>query len=112
MKRIGILIAGLDGAVASTIVAGVALMRRGLAQPQALISERFRRAHGLASFDDIVIAGWDRRGENLFEAALRARVIERERLQPVIKELSRLKSWPAGADKIADFRRQHKLDTV
>jgi len=112
MKRLGLLIAGLDGAVASTLVAGVALMRRGLAQPQALISERFRQSHDLAGFDDLVIGGWDSRGENLFEAAVRNRVVDRERLQPIAKELSRLKPWAAGVDKVASFRRQHKLDTV
>jgi len=112
MKRLGLLIAGLDGAVASTLVAGVALMRRGLAQPQALISERIRQSHDLAGFDDLVIGGWDSRGENLFEAAVRNRVVDRERLQPIAKELSRLKPWAAGVDKVASFRRQHKLDTV
>jgi myo-inositol-1-phosphate synthase len=112
MRRVGVLIAGLDGAVASTLVAGVALMRRGLAKPQALISEQFRQSHSLAGFEDMIIGGWDVRGENLFEAALRNRVVERERLQPVAKELSRLKPWPAGVDKIASFRRQHKLDAV
>src|SRR5436309_2330281 len=105
MKRLGILIAGLNGAVASTMVAGVTLMRRGLARPQALLSEAYR----LTSFDQIVFGGWDVRGENLFEAALRNRVIERERLQPVAKELIRLKPWPAAADKIVSFRRLHQL---
>src|SRR2546422_9563690 len=112
MKRLGILIAGLDGAVGSTIVAGLALMRRGLAPPQALISEGYRQSHRLAEFGQIVVAGWDVRGENLFDSALRNRVIDRERLQPVNKELARLKPWPAGADKIASFGRQHQLDTV
>lgn len=112
MKRLGICIAGLNGAVASTTVAGVALMRRGLAQPVGLISEQFSRSHSLAGFDELVFAGWDTRGENLLESALRNRVIERERLQPVAKELTRLNPWSAGADKIAAFRRQHKLDSV
>lgn len=119
MAKLGICIAGLDGAVASTMVAGVALMRRGRAEPLAMIAERFVRSHKLATFDEIVFGGWDRRGENLFEAAVRNRVVELARLQPVAKELAALKPWPAvtaravaaGRD-IERFRRKHKVDTV
>ena len=35
-NKLGILIAGLDGAVASTMVAGIALMRRKLAAPVSI----------------------------------------------------------------------------
>ena len=112
MKRLGILIAGLDGAVASTFVAGLALMRRRLAKPAALISEAYVKSHGLARFDDFVIGGWDSRGETLCQAALRNRVLEAHRLRPVTRELAGLKPWPAGADNIAAFRRQHRLDTI
>jgi myo-inositol-1-phosphate synthase len=111
-NKLGILIAGLDGAVASTMVAGVALMRRKLATPVALVSESYVRTHKLAGFSDIVIGGWDVRRENLHAAALRNRVVEPERLRPVARELARLQPWPAGVDKIASFRRQHQLDTV
>jgi myo-inositol-1-phosphate synthase len=112
MKRLGICIAGLDGAVASTVVAGAALMRRGLAQPVALVSEEYVKSHQLAGWDEIVFAGWDPRGENLHAAALRNRVLEPHRLKPVARELARLKPWPAGADRLAAFRRAHKLDSV
>jgi myo-inositol-1-phosphate synthase len=121
MKRLGICIAGLNGAVASTLVAGVALMRRRLAPTLALLSEQFVRSHGLASLDTLVFGGWDVRGENLFESALRNRVIERERLQPITKELAGLRPFGglgfrptvAGcARDVVRFRRQHKLDAV
>jgi myo-inositol-1-phosphate synthase len=127
VKRLGICIAGFNGAVASTLVAGVALICRRLAKPQALISEQFRRSHGLARLEEIVFGGWDVRGENLFEAAMRNRVLEHERLHPITKELASLKPWrPDGGRasrraeqfgrsltlQIARFRRQHKLDSV
>ena len=124
MKRLGICIAGLNGAVASTLVAGVALMRRGLAAPRALLSEPLVRSHDLATLDDIVIGGWDVRGENLFQSCLRNRVLGRDRLQPIAKELTGLKPFGGRASRraerfgknltlqIAGFRRQHKLDTV
>jgi myo-inositol-1-phosphate synthase len=112
MKRLGICIGGLNGAVGSTLVAGLALLRRRLAEPVALVSESFADSHRLARFEEIIVAGWDVRGENLLESCLRNRVLERDRLGPVAKELAGLKPWPAGADNIAAFRRQHRLDTV
>jgi len=112
MSRLGICIAGMNGAVASTLLAGVALMRRGLAQPQALLSEQFKRSHQLADFDEIVFAGWDPRGENAFTASTRNNVLEPHRIKPVAKALTGLKAWPADVDRIASFRRAHKLDTV
>jgi myo-inositol-1-phosphate synthase len=116
MKRIGICIAGLNGAVATTVVAGVALMRRGLAAPIAMLSEEFLGSHQLAPLDSFVFGGWDVRGENCFEAALRNRVIEPLRLQPIAKELAALKPWkpnpPALARDIERFRRRHKLASV
>jgi myo-inositol-1-phosphate synthase len=118
MARLGICIAGFNGAVATTIVAGVALMRRGLVKPAALISEPFRQSHDLAGFDEMVFAGWDVRRENLFESCLRNRVLDRDRLQPIAKELAGQKpfggprSVVAVCRDITRFRRTHKLDAV
>jgi myo-inositol-1-phosphate synthase len=116
MSRLGICIAGLDGAVATTMVAGVVLMRRGRVPPLAMLSEQFAHSHNLAAFDDLVFGGWDPRGENLFDAALRNRVVETDRLQPIAKELTGLGPWPFVAKNLARdvdrFRRKHKLDSV
>jgi myo-inositol-1-phosphate synthase len=112
MKKLGICIAGLNGAVASTLVAGTELMRRQLAAPVGLVSEQFHKTHQLAGFDEIVFAGWDPRGENLLQSARRNRVVEEHRLKPVATALTKLTAWPAGTDRIAAFRRRHKLDTV
>ncbi len=118
MKRVGVCIAGLNGAVASTLVAGVALLRRGLARPVALISEPFVKSHTLPRLNELVFAGWDPRGEDLFTSALRNQVIDRERLHPIAKELANLKplgrsvSSRAAARAIDHFRQTHKLDTV
>jgi len=112
MKRLGICIAGLDGAVATTVVAGVALLRRGLASPVGLLSERYAQSHDLAGWHEIVFAGWDPRGENLRSAALRNAVLSPCQLKPVLAELATLKPWPPGADRIEAFRRKHRLETV
>jgi myo-inositol-1-phosphate synthase len=116
MKRIGICIAGLNGAVATTFVAGVALMRRGLAAPVAMLSEDYVASHDLAPLDAFVFGGWDVRGENCFDAALRNRVIEPLRMQPIAKELASLKPWRPSEKNLARdierFRRKHKLARV
>jgi len=118
MNRLGLCVAGLNGAVASTLVAGLALMRRRLAAPVALLSEAYRRSHQLAGWDDFVVAGWDPRGETLCESTRRHRVLEPHRLQPIAKELARQTVWerPSGRDRAArdieTFRRTHRLETV
>jgi myo-inositol-1-phosphate synthase len=112
MSKLGICIVGLDGAVASTLVAGTSLMRRRLAPTIGVVSEAYVKSHKLAKLDEIVFAGWDPRGENLHQAALRNAVVETHRLKPVARELAAIKPWPAGVDRIAAFRRQHKLDQV
>ena len=123
-RRLGICIAGVAGAVATTVVAGTALMRRGRVKPRAMLSETgevdgqpIGKYCQLIHFEDFVFGGWDLRDENLFEAALRNLVIDPHRLLPVSKELTALKPWPSGPvtkirRDIEAFRRKHKLQTV
>ncbi len=118
-RKLGILIAGLDGAVATTVVAGTALIRRGLTRPIAMLSESepLARKCQLAPLEDVVFGGWDTRGENLFEAALRNEVLDKQRLTPIAKELAATKPWTSGSAikirrDIETFRRKHKLASV
>jgi myo-inositol-1-phosphate synthase len=101
MNRLGVCIVGLNGAVASTLVAGAALLRRKLTAPLALVSEPFRPILRFAGFDEMVFAGWDPRGETSLAAARRNRVLDAARLAPVAKELARLTPWPAPGGRAA-----------
>lgn len=123
MKRIGICIAGLDGAVASTMTAGVSLIRRGLVGTEGLVSEAFRESHALVGLESLVIAGWDPRREDLHTAVLRNAVVPKDLLKSAARELRALKPWkaPSGAASrrhiqaardIERFRRQEGLETV
>ena len=73
-RRLGVLIAGLGGAVGSTVAAGVALFQRGIAEPTGLLTEGegmpvdgvlgagdqlLRDGLDLARLDDIAVGGWD-----------------------------------------------------
>jgi myo-inositol-1-phosphate synthase len=123
MDKLGICVAGIDGAVGSTLAAGLALLRRGLATSDGLISETFGERLGLADLRALRLAGWDPRGETLLDAALRNRVVPEERLEPVARELRALRPWraPAGtaarrrleaARDIDRFRRRAKVDRI
>ena len=67
MNRIGVAIVGVNGAVASTVIAGVELMKRGLAPRIGMVTERTdaRIAESItelldfAPLEDLVFAGWD-----------------------------------------------------
>src|SRR5579863_5385264 len=85
--RLGILLPGM-GAVATTLIAGVEAIRKGIAQPIGSITQmgniHLNRKKGdnypkikdfvpLASLEDIVFGGWDVYEDNIYEAASRAR---------------------------------------
>jgi myo-inositol-1-phosphate synthase len=95
--RLGVLLPGL-GAVASTFVAGVIAVRRGLAVPIGSLTQmahirlgsrdegRNPRIHDfvpLATLDDLVFGGWDPLSANALEAARTSGVLEERDLGPI-----------------------------
>jgi myo-inositol-1-phosphate synthase len=88
-------IVGSNGAVASTVIAGVALMRKGLVPRNGMITEtELGQRLGLAPVDDMVFGGWDLNPCNMYEAALEHRVVPRHLLDEVKDELVAMKPWP------------------
>lgn len=96
--KLGILIPGIGGAVSTTFIAGVELVRRGLAEPIGSLTQlgtirlgkRFEHRSPkvkdfvpLAGLEDLVFGGWDLYEANGYEAALYARVLKREHLDPI-----------------------------
>src|SRR6188768_4397586 len=86
--KLGILLPGM-GAVATTFIAGVLAIRRGLAKPIGSLTQMGtvrlgKRTDGrsplikdfvpLASLDEVVFGGWDIFEENAYEAAKTAGV--------------------------------------
>jgi len=140
MSRLGVCIVGAGGAVASTAIAGVALMKRGLAPRIGMVTEtELGQRLACASLESLVFGGWDVRGADIFEAALRERIIPEHLLRQVEPELRAIKPW-AGvvsskflktvtgdhvvtaknpreelellARDVKDFKAAHKLDRV
>src|SRR5271156_5230161 len=103
MNRIGVAIVGVNGAVASTVVAGVHLMKRGLVPRIGMVTERSeaRIAESLtellefAPLESLVFAGWDLKFANCYEGALNHRVFPHHVLESVRPDLERIRPWPA-----------------
>ncbi len=111
--KLGILMPGL-GAVASTLIAGVEAVKKNLAQPVGSLTQMGNIRLGkrtenrypkikdfvpLADLNDIVFGGWDVYSDNVFEAALNAKVLEPMMLHAVRAELEKVKPMKAVFDK-------------
>lgn len=108
--KLGVLIPGLGGAVSTTFLAGVESIRQGLALPFGSLTQmgtirlgkrfEYRIPHirdfvPLASPGDLVFGGWDIFPDNSYQAALQAKVLRSEHVEPVRSFLEGLQPWPA-----------------
>jgi len=118
--RLGVLMPGM-GAVATTFMAGVELIRRGLGKPFGSLTQMGRIRLGkrteersplisdfvpLAGLGDLVFGGWDIFTDSAYEAALNAGVLPKEQLDSIQDFLGEIKPMPA----VFDQRYVKKLD--
>ena len=111
--RLGILIPGM-GAVATTFIAGVEAIKRGLGQPVGSLTQlgtvrlgkrtenrvpKIREFVPLASLESLVFGTWDIFEDNGYEAATNANVLERTTLDQLKEPLSAIKPMKAVFDK-------------
>ena len=111
--KLGVMIPGM-GAVATTFVAGVEAVRRGLASPIGSLTQMGtirlgKRTEGrfpkikefvpLAALDDLVFTGWDPFDDDMYTAARKAGVLERDLLDQVKPFLSSVEPRPAVFDR-------------
>ena len=111
--KLGILIPGL-GAVATTFIAGVEAVKKNLAQPIGSLTQMGSIRLGkrtenripkvkdfvpLADLNDIVFGGWDVYGDNVYEAALNAKVLDRYLVEAIKPQLESIKPMKAVFDK-------------
>ena len=108
--KLGILVVGVGGAVATTMITGTLAARKGLAKPIGSISQlaTMRLENGeekaikdivpLTDLNDIVFGGWDIFPDNAYEAALYAEVLKEKDLNGVKDELEAIKPMPAAFD--------------
>ena len=97
--KLGIAIVGLGGAVGTTMVAGIELLKKGLIGTEGLPLAGLE-TEGFAGYSDIVFAGWDLFGEHLAKAAEEHDVLTHKQFVAVEENLRAIKPWPAiGNDK-------------
>ncbi len=92
--RLGVLIAGLGGAVASTVAAGLERIRGGDQDRTGLPLAGFANA-GLVPYEAMEVAGWDLNPADLATALAQHRVLPPEMARGLTEALSRIKPWPA-----------------
>jgi len=111
--KLGILTPGM-GAVATTFIAGVIATNKGIAKPVGALSQIGRIRLGkrteknypfihevapIHPLQDVVFGGWDVYEDNVFEAAIKAGVIDGNTLLQIRPELEAIKPMPAVFDK-------------
>ena len=111
--KLGILVVG-NGAVATTFMTGVLMVRKGLAKPIGSLTQydkirvgkgenkkylKYNEIVPLAKLDDIVFGTWDVYPQNAYQAALYAQVLKKEDIEPVKDELVKIKPMKAAFDK-------------
>jgi myo-inositol-1-phosphate synthase len=103
MSKLGVVIVGVGGAVASTVVAGVELMAKGIVPRIGMVTEKtdhkieenIAAMLEFAKLEDIVFGGWDLKGKSVYEACLEHKVLPKEHLDQVKGALAAIKPWPA-----------------
>jgi myo-inositol-1-phosphate synthase len=110
--KLGVLLPGM-GAVATTFIAGVEAVRRGIAQPIGSLTQLGHIRLGkrtdsrnpmisdlvpLAKLDDLVFGGWDPIPDNALEAARKAGVLNDKHIDAIADFLANIKPMPAVFD--------------
>jgi myo-inositol-1-phosphate synthase len=103
--KLGVMIPGM-GAVATTFVAGVEAIRKGLAKPIGSLTQmgtvrlgkrtagrspKIKEFVPLAALDDLVFTGWDIFEDNMYESASNAGVLEQrllDQLKPFLSSIT------------------------
>jgi myo-inositol-1-phosphate synthase len=111
--KLGVLMVGL-GAVASTVIAGVELIRRGQAEPVGSLTQMGtirlgRRTENraplirdfvpLAELDQLVFGAWDPIPDTAYESALKCGVLSPAHIEPIASALKEIEPMPAVFDR-------------
>jgi len=111
--KLGILLPGL-GAVATTMIAGVIAVKKGISQPIGALTQMGSIRLGkrtenryplikdfvpLAELNDIAFGGWDVYSDNVYQAAMNAKVLEPTLLNSIKDELEAIVPMKAVFDK-------------
>lgn len=111
--KLGILLPGL-GAVATTFIAGVTAIRNSIAKPIGSLTQmgtirlgkrtekrvpKIKEFIELAELNDLVFAGWDIFEDDVYQAAVKAGVLQKDLLDKIRAEIEQIKPMKAVFDQ-------------
>jgi myo-inositol-1-phosphate synthase len=111
--KLGVMVVGL-GAVATTFIAGVEAVRRGLAKPIGSLTQmgtirlgkrtennspKIKDFVPIADLNDLVFTGWDIYEDNVYESAAHAKVLDKDLIEELKPFLQSIKPLPAVFDQ-------------
>lgn len=111
--KLGVLLPGL-GAVGTTVIAGVELIRKGHAKPIGSLTQmgtirlgkrtenripKIKDFIPLTNINDLVFGGWDIFSDNVYESALNTGVLRKDDLDKVKPQLTALKPMKGVFDR-------------
>ena len=111
--KLGVLVVGL-GAVSTTFMTGVLMVRKGLAKPIGSMTQydkirvgcfaykkylHYNEIVSMPSLNDIVFGAWDVYPANAYESALNCEVLKEKDIEPVKDELVKIVPMKAAFDK-------------
>jgi myo-inositol-1-phosphate synthase len=111
--KLGVMIPGM-GAVATTFMAGVEAVRKGIAEPIGSLTQmgtirlgkrtegrspKIKKFVPLADLDDLVFTGWDLFEDDAYESAMHAGVLEKDLLNQIKPFLRSIKPRKAVFDR-------------
>ena len=104
-RTLGIAVVGLGGAVGTTMVAGIELLKKGSIGTDGLPLAQIS-VDGMAAYTDIVFGGWDLFSDHLAAAAEEHDVLTHKQFVAAEESLRAIKPWPAAgkADQLGRWR--------
>ena len=111
--KLGVLTPGM-GAVATTLVAGIYAVRKGIGKPIGSLTQMgtirlgkrtdkripmIREFVPLSELEDLVFGGWDIFEDDMYAAAVNAGVLDKQTLDGIKTELESIKPMPAVFDQ-------------
>lgn len=112
-RNLGIAIIGLGGAVGTTMVAGIELLKKGKIGTEGLPLADLgaELTKDLANYRNIVFAGWDLHSENLAAAAEEHDVLTHKQFASVEEDLRKIKPWRGIENKnfLANIEGENKF---
>ena len=93
-RRVGVAFVGMGGAVATTAIAGIEMIKSGSNRLDGLPLAGVPVA-GMADYKDLVFGGWDLNGDDLAAAATGHGVLTAQDIENGAQVLKGITPWPA-----------------